>query len=538
MQRLLLSAMVHGSVLSVVSFPVCAFAQAEAPAAPPPAAAPAPAPAAPPAPVPTAPAPTAPAPAATTPAPEPPPNAAVAPAPAPEPSPVPPAPPAVAAVPPPAAPAASAEAAETPSLPFALGASIWSRYEMREGYQEHGLTHARLHREGDYVVSRARLGLKLTPIDAGDGVEVSGAFVPQAAYTWGENTGSAPTVSDHPSLSVYEAYASVGTDRYRVDAGRFMMNYGDALVIGDLGWNEAARAFNGARLHVTPGDKPFYIDAFATLIGEGRTTSLEPVALDTYFYGAYAGLGPLFAEKFDWDLYVLFYTSAGFDRVPVTNPSDMTMTAFGEQDAATETTAGTRLKGKLDLLDYRLEAGVQLGKRAVTPTFAAQNPNPRTKTAYQVDAEVGVTPVKGLRIGIEGLIASGDDLSTTDKDEGYADLFPTGHKWLGLMDVFPQRTNVTSGVLHVKYEASKAFMASVDAHYFARPEAGADGRSGGAGGEIDTNLVYTIGGGASLRGLYGIFLPNTTYWEPKATSPDFAGDPLHFVEVQFGLELK
>jgi hypothetical protein len=42
--------------------------------------------------------------------------------------------------------------------------------------------------------------------------------------------------------------------------------------------------------------------------------------------------------------------------------------------------------------------------------------------------------VKPFRIGVEGLVASGDDLSTPDRDEGWNELYPTTHKWLGLMD--------------------------------------------------------------------------------------------------------
>jgi hypothetical protein len=379
--------------------------------------------------------------------------------------------------------------------------------------------------------------MKLVPIDV-DGVKVSAAFVPQAAYTWGEGPGTVPTVSDHPALAVYEAYASVGTAGYKLDVGRFAMNYGDALVIGDLGWNEAARAFNGVRLRLTPGEKPFFIDGFVTVIGEGRTISLDPVALDTYFWGLYAGLGPLLSKNVELDLYALGFSSAGHDALQLTDPDDPTVTASGDQDPATEVTFGVRTTGKFKPIDYRLEGGVQVGKRAVVPTFASPAPDARSKTAYQVDAELGVAPVEALRIGVEGLIASGDDLATPSKDEGWADLFPTGHKWLGLMDVFPQRTNIVSGVLHVKYQPTKAWTLAVDGHYFGRVEPLADGLDGGMGAEIDTNIAYAIGGGASVRGLYGVFLPNQDYWEPRSTRPELADDALHFVEVQFGLELK
>jgi hypothetical protein len=378
----------------------------------------------------------------------------------------------------------------------------------------------------------------LKPIDVGDGVEVSAAFVPQAAYTWGENTGATPTVSDHPAVQIYEGYASVGTKRYRFDAGRFAMNYGDALVIGDLGWNEAARSFNGARLRVSPTDKPAFVDGFVTLINEGRAVTKKPVSGDNYFWGVYAGLGPLFMEKFDWDLYWLNFSTARASHVTLTGMGTPPPTVVGDQDAAWEATLGTRVKGSVALFDYRLEGGYQFGNRSVTPTFARPEPADLDRSAYQIDAEIGVSPVKSVRVGLEGLIASGDDLETTDKDEGYNDLYPTGHKWLGLMDVFPTRKNVMSAVLHLKVQAAEAWTLLADAHYFSQPEAGADEKDGSIGAEIDTQVAYAIGGGATLRGLYGVFLPTESYWEPKSTSADVAGNPLHYFELQFGIDFK
>jgi hypothetical protein len=444
---------------------------------------------------------------------------------------VPVAPAAAAAAPAPAAPPAP----PPPALAFA--GSIWSRYEARGGFEEHGLTNARLHREGDYVVSRARMALKLKPIDVGDGVEVSAAFVPQAAYTWGENTGATPTVTDYPAVLLYEGYASVGTKRYRVDVGRFAMNYGDSLVIGDVAWNEVGRSFNGVRLRVSPTDKPAYVDGFVTIINEGRLVTQKPVSGDNYFWGVYAGLGPLFMEKFDWDLYWLNFSTARSSRVPLTGGMPPT-TIVGDQDAAWEATLGTRVKGKASLVDYRAEAGYQLGSRSVVPTFARPQPADLDRSAYQIDAEIGVSPVETFRAGIEGLIASGDDLETLDKNEGYNELYPTGHKWLGLTDVLVPRTNIMSAVLHLKYQPAKSWSFMVDAHYFTQPETDALDTDGALGSEIDAFFTYAIGGGADLKGLYGVFLPAEDYWLPRATSEDVAGNPIHYFELQLGIDFK
>ena len=63
-------------------------------------------------------------------------------------------------------------------------------------------------------------------------------------------------------------------------------------------------------------------------------------------------------------------------------------------------------------------------------------------------------------------------------------------------------------------------------------------RDGAIGEELDFWTVYSIGGGAELKGTYCVFLPTEKYWEPQATSKDVAGNPIHYFEVQFGIDFK
>jgi hypothetical protein len=120
-----------------------------------------------------------------------------------------------------------------------------------------------------------------------------------------------------------------------------------------------------------------------------------------------------------------------------------------------------------------------------------------------------------------------------------------------LMDVPPGhggypaavRTNMVSAVLHLKYAITSSFTALLDAHHFSRPEANAAGKRGTLGQEIDTQLLYAVGGGFGVRGLYGIFLPNADYWEDSDTpngplARSDANAPLHYVEVQIGYDFK
>jgi hypothetical protein len=160
------------------------------------------------------------------------------------------------------------------------------------------------------------------------------------------------------------------------------------------------------------------------------------------------------------------------------------------------------------------------------------------KTAFQANGEVGVSPVKGLRIGAGGFFASGDDGTTADKNEGWNELYPTGHKWLGLADVAGPRSNIAGAHGGVKYGGLEYLVASVDAHYFTRLETDASGVDGAMGSELDFNLIHPIGKGAVLRTMYGVFLPSEDFWAPKSPDAAKAGDPIHFWEVQFGYDFK
>lgn len=134
--------------------------------------------------------------------------------------------------------------------------------------------------------------------------------------------------------------------------------------------------------------------------------------------------------------------------------------------------------------------------------------------AYQGDAELGAKFADGIaRIALEAAYASGDDPSTTDKNESWFDGFSTAHKWLGLMDVFGLRSNVFAGTLHGSVKATDSGKIGLQAHALMRPQqlnaAGTDGEFKFVGGEIDIYGVYNIAKGLSLRPDYGVFIPTT-----------------------------
>lgn len=486
-------------------------------------------------PAPAAPAPTEPeapaaeaAPAPTEPAPE------AAPAPAPE-----PAPPAVEAKAEEAAAAAAADVPETPPslAPFTFGTSTWSRFEVREGYDRLGVSPPAIvnpartrFTEGDQTVFRARISMASADLPLSPGLTGMVQFTPQASGSWG-TSGLGGTIGE-ANLGIYEGYFKFKAERFEFKGGRFAMNYGDALVIGDLAWHQSGRAFDG--LHAKYKMNKGYIDLFATQTASGFGSATDPfLAGDTYFWGLYSGWGGYLAEGMDLDVYLLGLSLASSETFPGTDAA--TGTAFTYQrDGATLMTAGARAKQKLGVIDYRVEADLQFGQTAGTTTDAAVAQALAIDTlAYQAEAELGFSFTKKIRLGVGANIASGNDPATATTNEAYNELFPTTHKWLGLMDVIGTRTNIGSGFFKFSAGITETFTFMLDGHLFARPSAGGLGRSatstsGLAGGEFNAQLMKKFGKWGSLRGLYGIFLANGDHYA--------SSDPAHYVEIQGGID--
>jgi hypothetical protein len=381
--------------------------------------------------------------------------------------------------------------------------SFFTRYEYRRHYDDLGKAAGRFS-EFDAFRYRARLGLKTSPIDIGDGQKVVLRFVPQASGVWADRGG---TLSDS-IMGVHEAVFRLKRNKMWLDVGRFEMIYGDHLVIGSVGWHETARSFDGARARFELGKKGAWVDGFVTQVAEGSlgvaTTTLG--AGDKMFLGAYAALGEYVGPKVALDLY-------GFAHL---------WPSTGNIDTAVEGTVGARFKRKMGKADVRAEAGVQLGKRNKAGTTV-------DTLAFQGEAELGFKVTPKLRLAAGGFFASGDDPTTAD-DEGWNQLYPTAHKFLGHMDLMGGRTNAMGAMVRARANASKQLNLGADVHYFLRPET-AMGVDSYAGLEVNAWNLYKMGKGLGLRTAYHIFLPNET--------GPFGNDQVaHYIEIQFRYDLK
>lgn len=372
---------------------------------------------------------------------------------------------------------------------IALDYWLFTRGETRRGYATLADRNAE-----DFVRYRTQLGVKITRHFDHDW-RVGARVLVRAGGFW--NVGGDSLVD--ADLNLHEGYAFVGDDWVNFQVGRFEMNYGDELIIGPVGFHHVGRTFDGGRasFKLTEDGKAF-VDVFGTTLAEGSLVGTTrddrgPLGVDDfYFLGVYAGLEGLTPIPGAWDLYALPRIGAG---------------------VGTDVTFGTRLNGCAEVLCWRGETGIQAGKRPTTGTTVSG--------AWHIDAEVGVTTDTVLRRAmVGGLYASGNN-PDTNADDGWDQLYPTGHKWMGHMDLFP-RTNLSASQASVAFQFTDTFGAHVKAFNFFVNEGAA---SGYIGTEVDASIKYQIFPVLDLFVEYGLFAPD-------------AGDPLHMLLVQLTLKDK
>lgn len=417
----------------------------------------------------------------------------------------------------PSAPVAG-DAKQEPFLLETVTASFFSRLESRTNYAGLGVVTPRSE-EGDATFFRARMGFQTRRVDFGDGLFGAALLEPQASGVWG-----ATGTTTEPRLGIFQAYLTLGGDRFSFEAGRFRLHYGDGIVLGDPNWRETGRAYDGARAKLRLG--PAYVDGFATATAPRGATPAEGLGLasgglfagDSYLWGFYAGLGELVRPGFEFDAYLIGVSQARADSTPsdLSNPDSPTLRRGG----ATGLTIGARAKEKIGRFDYRLEAGFQTGGRLGSDGRAS------SVLAYQATGELGFELFRKLRAGLEAGLASGDDPATAAREDWDA-LHPNGHRWLGLMDIIGARTNIETLVLRLSSPLGERFTVLADGHLFARLRPGGFGQVGDsrfAGAEIDTQILYQLGKPAHLRGLFATFLPGSGHYA--------SNDPAYYVEAE------
>ena len=198
--------------------------------------------------------------------------------------------------------------------------------------------------------------------------------------------------------------------------GRQEWVYGDQRLIGNFGWNNVGRSFDGARLRLARG--PLWLDTMAARI-TSRTLGTTTEGSD--LFGLYAHAGP--REASEYEAYVLSFV----DRIDAAGE----LGTFG--DTAVHA-LGARVREHRGPLDGTLEVVGQTGEQRGDDLSAFAG-------ALVVGASFGERPRTRLFAGYDH--ATGDEDPTDGEREEFFNFFPTNHPHYGYADLMGWR-NVRS----------------------------------------------------------------------------------------------
>ena len=285
---------------------------------------------------------------------------------------------------------------------------------------------------------------------------------PQFTKLWGEPEGAASTsgaVHD-TEIDLHQGYLTYLIDEtFSFRLGRSELNYGDQLLVGGVGWSHTGRSFDLAlaRFQKSHGS----VEIFNSKLVDRNLTTAGPG--DRNFSGIYSSyeLGS-WAKAFD--LYAFLLEDRG-------------------ADPALKTAAyGTRLKSEWNGFDLRLEA-----------TFETVEAGSQ-QDEHQVDIEIGH---RWSNASIQPRLSAEYFQASEDFDQ----LFPTGHKWLGIADLFT-RKNIKGYRLGLSSLPVENLSVALDYHFFQRESADADVAS-----EFDLVLGRKFKGDLSVEAGAAYVLP-------------------------------
>lgn len=325
---------------------------------------------------------------------------------------------------------------------------------------------------------------------------LEGFVQPQASGVYGLTGTRTPNT---PGIGIFQAYLRYGEERLNVQAGRFQLTYGEEVIWSRAEWNQVGRASDAIRVHGVP-TKGVEIDAFGAKYAD--FPDINGITEPAYTFDSYMGavivqlkpslLAPIMHEI---DVYALRdhrATPTSYD-----GPNRDRVSAFG-----------TRLKGKWNTADARLEVVGQTGDNCTLALSNEQSANcvdyedVRRRRAFMGEAEVGVALIDTLRLELGSIYASGDDESTEDVIEAYDPLYAAAHRHLGLADIF-RRTDVFQARTGITFD-NKRTMLDLMAHHFW--DASFDPR----GLEVDVTARYKFKDGLTLQTGFSHLFPTNS----------------------------
>lgn len=373
--------------------------------------------------------------------------------------------------------------------------SLSSAEEIAPGYDLSGQMRWRVEFDDrDFVSStplietsflRTRINLSITSIE-----KTTVFFQMQDSRNLGLNSAG---LGNDTNLGVHQGYIKLDNPCGKgmtFQVGRFEAVYGRHRLMGNVGWSNVGRSFDGIRLG--HAGKSYKADIFALKVVERGFANNHA---DRNLYGVYS----TFMED-RLDVFVLY---------------DLDWMKTGDDYNLARYTIGGYYKNKLESgLGYEFDAALQTGKRAATDL-----------SAYMVAGDIYYDMDSKLsKVGFGFDVTSGDDTSTTDKYEAFDNLYYTGHRFRGYMDYFGG-PNIDQGgrddglmdiILRGEVSPREKCTILIDLHFFRTMQDHADAsdatsESKAVGQEIDITFKRKIADGIGCQSGLSVFLASDEF---------------------------
>jgi hypothetical protein len=329
---------------------------------------------------------------------------------------------------------------------------------------------------------RSRVGLTITAIE-----NTTLYLQMQDSRNLGVNSSG---LTNDTNLGIHQAYielSNIITEGLSLQIGRFETVYGRHRLMGNVGWDNVGRSFDGGRL-MRKGNT-YSADIFCLKVLE-RSFDAPPNHKDWKIYG----LHTTFLQD-RLDLYILY---------------DWDQMKTGDDYDLARFTIGSYFKNKLESgIGYEFDAAIQTGYQGAEDI-----------SAYMIAGDLYYSPKHKMmfiysevsKIGIGFDITSGDDDITDDEIKSFNNLYYTGHKFRGYMDFFLGTS--TQGLmdlilLRAAVKPRPHCQISVDIHHFRTMEdhLTPDGDSSKAiGQEIDITFKRKLQKGLAIQGGISTFI--------------------------------
>lgn len=345
----------------------------------------------------------------------------------------------------------------------------------------------------EFSLLRSRVSLAVTSIE-----NTKVYFQMQDSRNLGSNSSG---LTNDTNLGVHQAYVKLAdfiAKGVSIQAGRFEAPYARHRLMGNVGWSNVGRTFDGLRLGRT--GKSYKADIFWLKVVERIENK------DQRILGAYT----MFMEDklhlfaiYDWDQFK-------------TTPPDYDLARY---------TFGTYFKHSLENgIGMVFDAALQTGSQGATDLSAWMFAG---DFSYNLDTRIE-------KVGFGFDITSGDDPDTPDKYEAFDNLYYTGHSFRGFMDYFvgTSQLGLMDLILRGTFNPREKCTMQIDIHYFQTMQdyVNADGNDTKAiGQEIDITHKYKWENGLGIQNGLSIFMASddwladvdNAYWFYTMMTADF-----------------